>query len=218
MKKLFLMLLTVMLAGHAWADNFDFSAKCSSGQTLYYIITNDNTNSVQCYGYDYVYGNENKPSGNLVVPEIVTYKDASYSVTSIGDDAFYGCSSLTSVTIPNSVTEIGSEAFYGCSGLTSITIPNSVTSIGHDAFHGCSNLTSVTIPNSVTSIYIGTFYNCSGLTSISIPNSVTSIWDNAFYGCNSLTTVTIPNSITNISSNAFSDCNNLRYNGQNLGF
>ena len=84
----------------------------------------------------------------------------------IADDAFYECSGLTSVTIPNSVTEIGSYAFGGCNGLTSVTIPNSVTSIGNRAFSGCSGLTSVTIPNSVTSIGNYAFFGCRGLTRI----------------------------------------------------
>ena len=84
-------------------------------------------------------------------------------MTSIGDGAFYGCSGLPSVTIPNSVTSIGEYAFTYCSGLTSVTIGNSVTSIGYGAFADCSGLTSVTIPNSVTSIGYGAFYGCSGL-------------------------------------------------------
>ena len=114
------------------------------------------------------------------------------SVTSIGDWAFYECSSLTSVTIPNSVTSIGSRAFSGCSGLTSVTIPNSVTSIGSGAFSGCSSLTSVTIPNSVTSIGSSAFSGCSSLTSVTIPNSVTSIEGGAFSRCSSLTSVDAP--------------------------
>ena len=130
-------------------------------------------------------------------------------VTSIGNCAFDGCSSLTSATIPNSVTGIGNWAFYGCSSLTSATIPNSVTSIGEDAFNGCKSLTSVTIPNSVTSIANGAFSNCSSLTSVTIPDGVTSIGESAFYGCSSLTNVTIPKSVTSIGDWAFSNCTSL---------
>ena len=104
----------------------------------------------------------------------------------IGESAFYKCTGLTSVVIPNSVTSIGSSAFSGCSGLTSIVIPNSVTSIGNDAFADCSGLTSVEIPNSVTTIGNGAFSGCCGLTSIEIGNGVTSIGNDAFYGCSSL--------------------------------
>ena len=127
----------------------------------------------------------------------------------IGDYAFDDCSSLTSVTIPNSVTSIGGSAFCWCSSLTSITIGNSVTSIGGWAFLYCSSLTSVTIGNSVTNIGFGAFYNCSSLTSITIPNNVTSIEGNAFYGCSSLTSVTIGNSVTSIGEYAFNDCSSL---------
>ncbi len=131
------------------------------------------------------------------------------SVTSIGDEAFSYCSSLTSVTIPNSVTSIEEKAFASCSSITSVTIPNSVTSIGDEAFSYCSSITSVTIPNSVTSIGEGAFYYCSNLTSITIPNSVTSIGKYAFTNCSSLTSVTIPNSVTSIGYEAFASCSSL---------
>ena len=143
------------------------------------------------------------------IPASVTYNSVTYSVTSIGDDAFEGCTGLTSVTIPNSVTSIGSWAFDGCSSLTSIEIPNSVTYIGRSAFNGCRSLTSVTIPNSVTSIGEGAFGDCTGLTSVTIPNSVTSIGGYAFYNCTGLTSVTIPNSVTSIGESAFQYCSGL---------
>ena len=131
------------------------------------------------------------------------------SVTSIGIFAFAGCSSLTSIEIPNSVTSIGISAFEGCSSLTSIEIPNSVTSIDSHAFKGCSSLTSIEIPNSVTSIGISAFEGCSSLMSIEIPNSVTSIDSHAFKGCTSLISIEIPNSVTSIGISAFKGCTSL---------
>ena len=132
----------------------------------------------------------------------ITDSVRTYSVTSIEQEAFRDCSSLTSVTIPNSVTSIGGGAFRDCSSLTSVTIGNSVTSIGGGAFEDCSSLTSVDIPNSVTSIERGAFEDCSSLASVTIGNSVTSIEDEAFYGCSSLTT---------LNYNAI-NCNGFYYN------
>ena len=134
------------------------------------------------------YGDSNY-SGSVTIPSSFTYNGTTYSVTSIGRNAFNNCSGLTSIVIPSSVTSIGDRAFYYCSGLTSVTLPNSVTSIGAEAFRGCSGLTSVTIPNSVTSIGDYAFNNCSGLTSIVIPSSVTNIGNLAFYGCYRLNTI-----------------------------
>ena len=174
---------------------------------IYYNITSsaDKTvgvtfrgESYEDYSYEY--------SGAVTIPESVTYNGSDYSVTSIGDFAFYLCSGLTSVVIPNSVTSIGEWAFNCCSGLTSVAIPNSVTSIGGYVFSGCSGLTSVVIPNSVTSIGEDAFRECSGLTSVEIPKSVTSIGNYAFSYCDALTTIKIPDSVTSIGEYAFYGC------------
>ena len=169
-----------------------------------------------------------------------TYKDGKgvitfdSDVTSIGDYAFYVCSSLESITIPDSVTSIGTEAFAYCSSLVSATIGKGVTSIGRYAFYGCtgelivncdipstsdssygsgafygSNFTKVTIGDGVTSIGEWSFFKCSSLASVTIGDSVTSIGDYAFSVCSSLASITIPDSVTSIGTEAFADCSSL---------
>ena len=129
--------------------------------------------------------------------------------TSIWKNAFWNCSDLVSITIPNSVSSIKNRAFENCTGLTSVIMGNSVTSIENGAFWGCRSLASITIPDSVTSIEKGAFYGCTSLTSVTIPNSVTSIRDYAFFLCTGLTSITIPNSVTSIGNSAFYGCRGL---------
>ncbi len=186
-----------------------FAEKVQIGDLYYNLNATEQTAEVTYKSYANYRYNEGWNITTANIPASVTYSGTTYSVTSIGEHAFYACSSLTSVTIPNSVTSIGAYAFKNCSSLTSVTIPNSVTSIGDEAFYGCSSLTSVSIPNSVTSIESAAFADCSSLTSVTIPNSVTSIGDYAFVDCSSLTSIEIPNSVTSIGEWAFSFCSGL---------
>ena len=192
LQKLLIAIAGLLVSANAFAHDFEVGG-------IYYSVssTTNLTCAVTYRGYYY---------GDVTIPETVTYNGITYSVTSIGDKAFYNCDGLTSVTIPNSVTSIGSYAFSYCYGLNSVTIGNSVTSIGSYAFYDCYGLNSVTIGNSVTSIGDKAFYYCFGLNSVTIGNSVTSIGDEAFYNCYGLNSVTIPNSVTSIGDKAFYDC------------
>ena len=143
---------------------------------------------------------------SVTIPLTVTNNSTTYNVTAIGNNAFYGYYSLTSVSISDSVTSIGQYAFRECTSLTSVSFGNSVTSIGGGAFLDCNNLTSVSFGNSVTSIGDFAFSYCNKLTSVSFGNSVTSIGNNAFAGCNKLTSVSIGNSVTSIGQYAFYGC------------
>ena len=183
-----------------WAYDFKYG-------DLYYNITSGSDKTVEVTYQDGFDSNNYTGLTSITIPSSVTYYGTTYSVTSIGNSAFSGCTSLTSITIPNSVTSIGSSAFFGCTGLTSITIPNSVTSIGDGTFWRCSSLTSITIPNSVTSIGGSAFSGCTGLTSVTIPNSVTSIGYYAFEGCTGLTSIVVESG--NATYDSRDNCNAL---------
>ena len=128
----------------------------------------------------------------------------------IGKCAFYGCSELTSLTLPAGITEIRYHAFYGCSGLTSLILPAGITYIAEGAFYGCSGLTSLTIPTGVSIINEYAFYDCSSLTRLDLPSSIREIYHSAFMNCRNLTSLTIPSNVTYISSRAFSGCSSLK--------
>ena len=214
MKQLFrfsLLLLALMLPASAVAYDFEVDG-------IYYNI-NGNEATVTNNGANGGY------SGSVVIPATVTYNGTTFSVTSIGGEAFCHCRGLRSVTIGNSVTSIGKYAFGGCYYLRSVTIPNSVTYIGRDAFDNTEwydnqpdglvyaglvaykykgrmpEGTHIIITDGTKSITSHAFYWCSGLTGVTIPNSVISIDEYAFGGCYYLRSVTIPDSVTTISPN-----------------
>ena len=141
----------------------------------------------------------------VVIPSTIE----GYPVTSIGDVAFYNCTLLESIIIPNSITSIAEHAFHQCENLMSITLPDGITSIERYTFIHCESLERITIPDSVTSIGDSAFSSCYSLTSITIPDSVTSIGNSAFSSCASLTSIAIPDSVTSIGNGTFAWCSNL---------
>lgn len=225
MKK-FILILSIAVAclfgNNAMA--YDFSAVCSTGQTLFY----DNTSGLDYYSVSvgvenesYPYYNDN-PTGDLVIPETVEFDGITYTVTAVGSDAFYNCSDLTSVVIPNTVTEIGYMAFSACTGLTSITLPSSLTNVVDQAFSYCNALSSIYYLGSIEQ-WCGITFNSSNplvnahnlyidntlVTDLVIPETITEIKSYAFAGASCLTSVTLPSSVTSINDNAFLACSSL---------
>ena len=208
MRKLFSLFVALLAITSLWAYDFQYG-------DLYYNITSETTAEVTYEhfgGWDWRdYPNYSKLT-TVTIPSTVTYDGTTYSVTSIENYAFHWCSSLTSITIPNSITKVGGGVFYGCENLKSVVLSNNIVSlpcgdygafgIGENTgfFGRCYSLTSITIPNSVTSIGDEAFYNCSSLTSIIIPNSVTIVGGGVFYGCKNLKSVVLSNNIVSLPS------------------
>lgn len=237
MKQLKLTFLLTMLMSMVGTKAFAYSCKVdlicydinNSNQTATV------TYSGSPYNNEYTghYGGGNLSGLNIQIPSTISYNDVEYTVIAIGDHAFYDCENtvlMASITIPSTVTSIGNQAFWKCTNLTSFTIPSSVTSIGHSAFSGCTGLTSITIPSSVTKIGSSAFddtpwyknqtdgliyagkvaYKYKGTmpenTAIVINDGTLSISDYAFLNCIGLTSITIPSTVTSIGERAFEDC------------
>ena len=209
LRKTFLSAAALLLATAVHA--YDFSVDNEDGVTIYYNLVSptDKTCEVTTFNSEYSWNTPRKYySGDIRIPEKVSYSSMDFQVIGIGDHAFSDCHGLTSVTLPNSITYLGIGAF-GNSVITSIDLPESLTSIGGSAFGGCENLTSIVIPNSVTFINEAIFNECHKLSSVTLPNGITSIPTYMFWNCYSLRTLKIPDSVTKIGAAAFMGCTNL---------
>ena len=186
----------------------DFSAVTSTGQTLYYTITDvDSVKVVAPSGWV----GYTKPTGSLQIPDLVTHQGNYYTVKEIDYRAFYECAGLTSVTLSNTIRKIGDYAFARCYGMTSIHVPfNYVTHIGRGAFQECTSLTSFTVPSYVQSVSRDLFRGCTSLTDVTFHTQVFSIGMCAFAGCTALQDMVMPHPINNVADSAFADCTNLR--------
>ena len=203
MKKLFTLLLALVATTALWAEDFEVNG-------IYYNILTDKTNEVEVTN-----NGLSSYSGSVTIPSTVTHNGTTYSVTSIGDSAFYDCSSLTSITIPNSVTSIGDKAFYECSGLTSVVWNAEdcadFSSYDKSPFYSiCSQIKSFSFGNNVRHIPAYLCYGMSNLTSINIPNGITDIRYQTFSGCSALTSITIPSSLRSLDSYEFRYCSKLK--------
>lgn len=207
MKKQFFLLAFIMAAFAGWSQ--DFSAVCSTGQTLYYTITSHSAPyTVKVDMPDEGYS----PSitGVLNIPSTVSYEGIDYTVKAIGIGAFYNCTGLTEVVIPSTVTVIDENAFYRCNHLTAAHLPNSIDSIRRHAFSQCSALANLTMPNAIRFIGESAFNQCASLQGeIVIPNTVTYLGESAFYQCRAITRLTLSNSLTRIEDHVFNECSGI---------
>ena len=193
-------------AAAGWKDFNNLQALVTefTVDNLKYKVTDYIANKVELTGY------VTKPTGKLYIPTNLTYGSKTYLVTGIKNDAFYGCSEITEVTIPTYVKSIGMRAFYECTSLGNLKIVNGVTSIGDQAFCKCSALTKVTIPESVTSLGQLVFAECSSLTQATIGSGVTEIRFGLFGGCTALEKVVIGKGVTEIGNVAFANCSKIK--------
>ena len=214
-RKLVVFIVVAILSiSRLWA--FDFSALSPSGHRLYYTIVSDvapRTVKVVApaddrYYYGVTWDGYTKPTGNVVVPDTVTYGQNTYTVIGLKNKCFKECDGIVNISLPATIDSIGENAFYYCTALTSIVIPNSVKAIGEAAFYYCAALQSVTLSDSLRCIGSSVFNSCWRLTSISIPSSVDSICDAAFGGTG-ISSITIPSSVTFIGGSAFRNTYNL---------
>ena len=223
MKRLILksLVLVMMLTSAASASSYNFTV-----DGFYYDIVSISDLTCAVTNNDNVYDKEY--SGDIVIPERVTYNGHTLTVTEIGDSAFYGCSGLTSVSIPNSVTKIGSSAFTFCWSLTSMSIPNSVTEIGNYVFSNCRDLEKLVIEDGTETLSIecnsvtaagesNLFYNCP-LETLYLGRNLKYPEDSEDYrfgispfrGIKSLAEVTVGSSVTSLGNNLFMSCTGLK--------
>ncbi len=184
-------------------ERFDFSAVCETGQTLYYIITDEEQKTVKLtfphepenpWGSNFWEGYE-KPQGSMTLPSTVNYEGETYTVTAIDDCAFFECDGLTgTLVVPGSIIDINTTAFYACTGLNVVELQEGVTTIWHNAFNSCNGITSINFPNTLATIFHNAFSSCSSLTSLHLPASVTTVYPSVFTNDSALESITVDES------------------------
>ncbi len=191
LKVCFAALCMLLVASPATVHAYDFTINGISYDVLSY-------DELRCEVADVF----TKADGAIKIPDTVEFDGRIFRVTSIGNQAFKGCSSITSIQLPADLTAIGNEAFCNCRSLLSLHLPDGVTTIGNSAFMGCSSVSSIQLPNSVTFIGNSAFEGCSSLRSLQVPDGVTSIGAYTFV-CENLSELYLPKSLRKLENRIF---------------
>ena len=201
---------SIILSNTRWDENSDGQFSCGEAavvSNLKSVFTQSNISSFNELGY--FAGLTSIGNKAFFYCTSLTSIVLPFGVTSIEEGAFHNCSSLTSIEFPSGLTRIETDAFYSCSSLTSVELPSGLTSIGNRAFYKCSGLTSIVFPSGLTSIEGSAFSDCDSLISLELPSGLTSIGEGAFSSCYSLTSIEFPSGLTSIGEGAFSSCYSL---------
>lgn len=197
MKRLLSFITLVVVAMYCYADQKTYVV-----DGFKYMADPDTKEATLLY-------NDNKYTGDVVIPSSFTADSIEFKVTALGDNCFYYCCSITSITIPEGVKTLGNKCFWHCCEMKTIEIPSTVTSLGKECFQACWVISEIKVPYGVTSLAPECFSNCDKLTNLVIPSSVTSIGYNCFYNCKSLSNITLPASIKKMVYDCFKDCTSL---------
>lgn len=176
---------------------------------IYYTLNRDEGTATVTWLYNYSASNVEAYKGDIVVPESISVDGVDYPVTAVATRAFFRCSDLKSVSLPNSITTIGQYAFQHCSALKEVHLSSNITALETSTFHGCTSLQSIQLPGSILSISTSVFAGCTSLESIVLPDACGKIDTSAFGGCTMLKDITLPRNLTSVGYRVFSGCNSL---------
>ena len=201
--KAYLSILLLLLPLLANAHDFEVDG------IFYKIVSEEDRTIAVTYEGTNKYSPDSYYTGEIIIPEHVSYSGNEYTVTRIGERAFMNCDSLTSVSLPESIERIEDSAFSSCYELTEVKMPSKANYVGSGAFWHCKKLESIRIPEGVTILYYTTFWGCTNLKSVILPNSLLTLENGVFVDCDSLSTITLPDSIVKIGNYTFGYCDAL---------
>lgn len=174
------------------------------------IVTIDNIKYYLENGEATVMTQDQSLSGNIEIPESITYNEKWYIVSQFAESAFRD-TNISKIVVPKTITSLSAFCFDGCTYLSDVVLPNSITELGANCFSYCTFLESISLPESITSLPPYCFQGCRFLISVNLPNGIKSLSMACFYGCESLVSITLPSGLTTLGDQCFRNCYGLEF-------